>query len=537
LHTRRAFLKHGSAALTFGCARSVFGQKVVSKFRQAVACSRREAGEAARDVLLQGGNAIDAAVAALFVQCVIEPSNVGLGGYGGSLVHYHAKTGRVQTIDFDSRAPRRFDPTRLNESTARHGYLAVGVPGILAGIDLALREYGTKPFKTLAKQALALAENGIIVTPRLARSFDQLLRDFDTVSRQAYFPHGVPAEGSTWMQSDLARLIRRLGDEGLASFYNGDIAATMARQVQAGGGVLVADDFHDFRATVVEPARIDYRGYGIYTPPLPSGGLTSLSILKTLEQFDLTRLAPWGAEYIELFAGASNLAWEERFKYFGDPDFVTVPVEELLSDKRAAARAEILRQGMPKTPSHPSEPSHTVNIVVADKDQNLVSWTATHGGDFGAHVAIDGLGLMLGHGMSRFNYKKDSPNYPRPGKRPQHNMAPLVILRRGKPYAGLGLPGGRFIVSVTAQLAVNLIDFQASPREAVSAPRIHTEGQVPILVTSNTPETVVDELKRRGHRVDVRESLGGEANAIVIDPSTSEVQAAASPGSSGVLMF
>ena len=214
-----------------------------------------------------------------------------------------------------------------------------------------------------------------------------------------------------------------------------------------------------------------------------------------------------------------------------------VPVEELLSEKCAAARADILRQGTPKTPSHPSEPSHTVNIVVVDKDQNLVSWTATHGGDFGADVAIDGLGLMLGHGMSRFAYKNDSPNYPRPGKRPQHNMAPLVILRRGKPYAGLGLPGGRFIVSVTAQLAVNLIDFQARPREAVSAPRIHTEGQEPILVTSNTPGTVVDELKRRGHRVDVRESLGGDANAIVIDLSTSEVQAAASSGSNGVLMF
>jgi gamma-glutamyltranspeptidase/glutathione hydrolase len=178
-----------------------------------------------------------------------------------------------------------------------------------------------------------------------------------------------------------------------------------------------------------------------------------------------------------------------------------------------------------------------VSIVVVDKEQNLVSWTATHGGGFGAQVAIEALGLMLGHGMSRFAYDSKSPNYPSPGKRPQHNMAPVVVLHLGKPYAGLGLPGGRFIVSVTAQLVVSLIDFKATPREAVAAPRIHTEGQEPILVTSNTPGAVVDELKRRGHRVDVRESLGGDANVVAIDPDTSDAHAAASQGSSGVLMF
>ena len=139
--------------------------------RQAVACSRREAAEAARDVLQQGGNAIDAAVAALLVQCVIEPSNVGLGGYGGSLVYYQAKTGRVQTIDFDSRAPLKFDPSTFSEAAGRHGYLAVGAPGVVAGIDIALQQFGTLPFKTLAKPAMAHAAEGIEVTPRLASSF------------------------------------------------------------------------------------------------------------------------------------------------------------------------------------------------------------------------------------------------------------------------------------------------------------------------------------------------------------------------------
>jgi gamma-glutamyltranspeptidase / glutathione hydrolase len=547
LPSRREFLRQGSAALTAACPVGAFARRVVADQRatapesevsqQAVACSRSEASSAAREILRQGGNAVDAAVAALVVQCVIEPKNVGIGGYGGSLVLFQGKTGRVRAIDFDSRAPRNFDPATFNEASGRLGYLAVGVPGIVAGMDLALREYGSLPFKTIAKPAAALAENGIVVTPQLAGVFNSLVKQIDPVSRRAYFPDGVPMKSATWVQADLARLIRRLGDEGLASFYKGDIAAAIARQVQQGGGALAEDDFRGYRASIVEPLQISYRGYNLYTPPLPSGGLTSLSILKTLEQFDVAQLAPWGAEYVELFAGASNLGWGERFQYFGDPDFVAVPVDELLSDARARSRANILRERFPTIEPVPAETSSTVNIVVKDRDQNLVSLTATHGAEFGSHVAIEGLGLMLGHGMSRFDTVKSSPNFPAPRKRPQHNMAPLVVLRDGKPYSALGLPGGRMIVTVTAQLAVNLIDFRASPQQVVSAPRIHTEGQPPIQVTSNTPADVVNQLRIKGRPLKTVAAIGGAANAIVIDPDTRRVKAAATNGSSGVIVF
>jgi gamma-glutamyltranspeptidase / glutathione hydrolase len=172
-----------------------------------------------------------------------------------------------------------------------------------------------------------------------------------------------------------------------------------------------------------------------------------------------------------------------------------------------------------------------------DKDQNVVSWTATHGDDFGAHVAIDGLGLMLGHGMSRFDVYKSSPNYPAPRKRPQHNMAPVVVLRDGKPWAGLGMPGGSRIVSVTTQVAVSLIDFKAGPQQAVSAPRVHAEGREPVRVNFDVPAAVIEELKSRGHQVEYMEPLGGDANAIIIDAKTGQLQAAASKSSDGVLVF
>ncbi len=552
--TRREFLRGGTSALAaglvFGPAGFAFGDdsQVSSDAaaagnsavggRQGIACLRREPAEAARNILQQGGNAVDAAVAALLALFVIEPSMTGLGGYGGSMVMYDAKSGAVSTVDSTSRAPRRFDLTKFDAKSSKHGYLAVGVPGNLAGIILALRQHGTIPFKELAQAAISLAENGIAVSPTLTTEFKGLVADIDPISRRAYLPNGVPATGATWKQPDLARLLRRLCDEGPESFYNGEVAATICKQVQANGGTLAEEDMHEFSATSAEPLHVRYRGYDLYTPSLPSAGLTSLSTLKTLEQFDLSKFAPWGPEYFELLVSATTLAWAERDRYFGDPEFVKVPIEMLLSEENAKANAAKIRSGDVKPTAATAEASHTANVVVADKNQNIVSWTATHGNDFGSHVAIEGLGLMLGHGISRFDIPPTSPNYPAPRKRPQHNMSPLVVLKDGKPVAGLGLPGGTKIVNVTTQMAINLIDFKADATQIVSAPRLHTEGRDPIQVSATVSDAVVADLEKKGHKVQRVTAVGGDANAIVIDQKTGELQAAASkPADHGVLLF
>jgi gamma-glutamyltranspeptidase / glutathione hydrolase len=560
LSSRREFLKRGTALLAAGNS-AALGlsnltgnawaadasvtsdqpaalQNFATGGRQGIACLRREPAEAARDILRQGGNAVDAAVAALLALFVIEPSMTGLGGYGGSMVMYDAKSGHVQTIDSTSRAPRGFDIAKFDAKSSKHGYLAVGVPGNLAGVILAMRQHGTMPFKDVTQAAIALAENGIKVSPTLSTEFKGLVADIDPISMRAYFPNGVPATGATWVQPDLAHLLRRLGDEGPESFYNGAIAATICKHVQANGGTLAVEDLREFTATSAEPLHITYRGYDLYTPTLPSAGLTSLSTLKTLEQFDLSKFEPWSAEYYELLVGAMTLAWAERDRYFGDPEFMKVPIEKLLSEENAKANAAAIRNGDVKPTAVTAEASHTVNVVVADKDQNIVSWTATHGNDFGSHVAIEGLGLMLGHGISRFDAAKDSPNYPAPRKRPQHNMSPLVVLKDGKPVAGLGLPGGTKIVNVTTQMAINLIDFNANAEKIVSAPRLHTEGRDPIQVSATMPDAVVADLQKKGHEVQRATFIGGDANAILIDPKTGELQAAASkPADHGVLLF
>lgn len=558
--TRREFLKRG-AALAAGGGSAALGlgrrsdgilaadastanspseslQNFATGGRQGIACLRREPAEAARDILRQGGNAVDAACSALLALFVIEPSMTGVGGYGGSMVMYDAKGGRVRTVDSTTRAPRRFDLTKFDAKSATHGYRAVGVPGNLAGIILALHDHGTMPFSGVAKAAIGLAENGFPVLPKLSKEFAGLVTDIDPISRHAYFPNGVPATGSTWKQPDLARLLKRLCDDGPESFYKGDIAAIICKQVQANGGTLAEDDFHDFVATSSEPLHISYRGYDLYTPTLPSAGLTSLSTLKTLEQFDLSKLEPWGAEYYELLVDAMTLAWGERDRYFGDPDFVKVPIEQLLSEENAKANAARIRSGDVPAAQKVSEASHTVNVVVADKDQNIVSWTATHGNDFGSHVAIEGLGLMLGHGMSRFDAPPSSPNYPAPRKRPQHNMSPVVVLKDGKPVAGLGLPGGTKIVNVTTQMASNFIDFHADAEKIVSAPRLHTEGRDPVQVSAKMPDEVVAALEKKGHKVQRFPTVGGNANAILIDQQSGELQAAAgAPADHGVILF
>jgi gamma-glutamyltranspeptidase/glutathione hydrolase len=444
----------------------------------------------------------------------------------------------VFAIDHDARAPLKFDPATFNPKSAFHGYFATGVPGNAAGLDLARKRFATMPFEKLSRAAVGYCENGVRVDKRMASDFQALSKQMDADSHKAFFPNGVLKEGETWVQKDLGRLIRRLSEEGIDALYNSDIATTIVKQFQKNGGPLTEEDFHGFTATAVEPLHIGYRGFDLYTPPPPSGGLTSLSILKTLEQFDVPKMAPWGAEYIELFAAASNLAWQERFKYSGDPDFVKIPMAELLSEKRAKERAAAIRQKKNSAAALPADAlKHTVNLVIVDKDSNVVSWTATHGGDFGSHVAIGGLGLMLGHGMSRFDQDPASPNYPAPRKRPQHNMCPTVVLKDGKPYAGLGLPGGRMIVTVTAQLAVNALDFGATAKQTVMAPRVHTEGAEPIQVSSAASPAAVAELRKRGHQVDVKPGVGGAANAIVLRKGGRQLDAADSFGPGGVLVF
>lgn len=227
----------------------------------AVGASNPDAKAAGVDVLRKGGNAIDAAIAAFMVQTVREPGNTGLGGYGGSLITHNAATARTHAIDFDSRTPLAFRPELYKSPNDHiHGYLATGVPGNAAGFDLALREFGTYSWNEASKYAVEIAENGFVVDEAHAKSFALAAGDMDAISHRAYFPDGVPTAGQRFRQKDLARLYRRLGDEGPRTFYTGEVAATIARQVQANGGILSEQDLRLYGGRAAENRLPRFRG-------------------------------------------------------------------------------------------------------------------------------------------------------------------------------------------------------------------------------------------------------------------------------------
>ncbi len=520
-------------------------QAPLNRKTAAVATPHPAAAAAGRELLLRGGNAVDAAVGALLACCVATPASVGLGGYGGSMVAYLATEGKAVAVDFDSRAPLAYRPETFGERTAYDtGYLSVTVPAVVAGLELARTRFGALPWAVVSGPALALAEEGVPVTAELRRQLENWTTRADPLSRRALLPGGaVPAIGTKWVQRDLAGLLRRLAADGPGAFYQGDIPRRIVRQVQDHGGILAEEDFERYRPAVVAPLAIDYRGYRVLTPPPPSGGLTSLQILNTLEPFALAQLRPWGVEYFHVFTEAAKLVWRDRAAYLGDPDVTPVPVDRLLAKEEAAARAARIPRhgivpGVRGGVSAPEGPPHTVNVLAADAAGNVVSLTATHGYLYGSAVVIDGLGLVLGHGMSRFDRTAGSPNAPAAGKRMAHNMAPTVLLGpTGRPFAAVGLPGATKIVTVTAQLVVSLVDFRAAPRAAVQAGRVHAEADEPVAVSAAVPDAVVEELRTLGHTIrrgqDVGgppDEIGGLANALVIDPDTGEVSAASQAG-------
>jgi gamma-glutamyltranspeptidase/glutathione hydrolase len=476
-------------------------------------------------------------VAAVLTLCVVQSHQVGLGGYGGSLVAHVADRKRIIAIDFDSRAPLAFTPEAFATAANRMiGYRSITVPAILAGLQLALETYGTMGWPRVTARAIRSAEEGFVLDPATSELLDAWAPKADVDSRSALFPDGnIPRAGDLWIQKMLGRLLRRIADEGPDAFYKGDIAQGIVRHVQSRGGILSERDFADYHARQVDPISVNYRGLDVYTPPPPSGGLTMLQILKTLEQFDIAGITPWSAEYFHLLAQAAKLCWQDRIRALGDPDVIEIPVAELLSAKSAQEKARRIRGGaLGATQAMPTDRPCTANVCVMDCRRNVVSITATQGVYFGSGVAIPEIGLLMNHGMSRFDYAPpaDHPNAPRAGKRMQHNMAPTIVLKDGRPRYAMGLPGGTKIITVTAQLAIDLVDFGASAREAVFAPRIHTRGDEPVAVSSAVTEAVIDRLQALGHQVIRGQTDGpameiaGNANVLAYDPATEQVEAA-----------
>jgi gamma-glutamyltranspeptidase/glutathione hydrolase len=487
-----------------------------------------QAAAAGMEVLAAGGNAVDAIVAAALVAGVVAVPSTGIGGYGGHLV-VARPGGKVTAIDFNSTAPAaaRADLFPLDEKGAvkgkvnDHGWLAAGVPGVLAGLQLVLDKFGSKKLPELARPAIKYARDGFAISKNLAQAIQRARDQFarDPGSANLFSNKGEPLpEGATFRNPDLADLLQRLADRGrVDDFYTGEMARQIAAAFKANGGLVTADDLAAYRAVEVTPLSLEWKGHTLFTPPPTAGGLTVLQALATLKALDGKEDGPAA---VQARIEALRLAWDDRLRLLGDPKHADVPVERLLSEKSAKACAEKVRAAVaakkPVEAKSDGRPAGgTIHLNAVDSAGMMVALTFTHGNAFGAQVTVPGLGLVLGHGMSRFDPRPGRPNSVGPGKRPLHNMCPTVVTRNGTPVLALGATGGRKIPNTVFDVLAYRLGEGKPLADAIKAPRVHTEGDLNLLLEATWPTAVADRLKVAGYAV--KAGTGATASAIERD--------------------
>ena len=492
-------------------------------------------------VLADGGNAVDAAVAAALTACIAAPARSGIGGYGGHMVIALAGKKKVTAIDFNTVAPAgaRADMFPLDEKGVVKGRInffgwkAVGVPGVPAGLQLALSRYGTRSFGEVVRPAVDLAEKGFVINKVFAGTIRNCAPRFakDPGSAKLYLQNGQPLkEGDVLRNPDLTKLLSHFADENsVESFYRGEVAQRIADAFQKNGGLVTAKDLASYQAREVEPLSLGYKGATIFTAPLTAAGLVSLeaiSILKAMQPASATSTGAAAHANLE----ALRLAWKHRLELFGDPEQVKVPVDKLLStdyakenSARVSAAVQAKKAIVTGVAKHTDE--GTNNICAVDRHGNIVAVTLTHGGGFGAQVTVDGLGLTLGHGMSRFDPHPDHPNAPGPGKRPVHNMCPSVVLKSGVPVLGVGCAGGVRIPNCVFEVFRNYVLRGAAMNEAVAASRVQCTGTLDVAVEPDFPKETAQYLREAGFKVQTWES-SAVVSAVSFDPSNGTCRAA-----------
>jgi len=490
------------------------------------------------DILRRGGNAVDAAVAVGFALAVVHPSAGNIGG-GGFMVFRFAN-GEVAALDYRETAPGAATRDMYLDSAGNvsdaivTGHLASGVPGSVAGMAEAHRRYGRLPWADVIAPAARLAADGFVLDGARARGIAgnaRRLARFPASARQ-FLPGGAPPDsGTVLVQGDLARTLRSIADGGPAAFYDGWIADSIVAEMARGGGIITKADLAAYEPHWREPITFDYRGYTVYSmAPSSSGGITLALILNMLEGAD--RLPPLGSpEQVHLTAEVMKRAFADRNHYLGDPDFVPMPVAELVSQAYASRRAADIEPDH-ATPASaiapgPAEHVETTHYSIVDADGNAVSVTTTINGGFGSAVTVSGAGFLLNNEMDDFAASPSNPNQYglvqgeanaiAPRKRMLSAMTPTIVLdSTGALFLVVGTPGGPTIITTVAQVISNVIDHHMRLDSAVAAPRIHDQhlpDRIDYERAGLSPETV-RRLEAMGYEVKARRGYSGEVAAI-----------------------
>lgn len=492
------------------------------------------ASAAGSQMLLAGGNAIDAAIAALFALTVVEPMMVGV--LGGGVAHIRLADGRHVILDGLSTAPLASTPDmyetlsdeigRSRDTLGREnlvGPRAVAVPGALAAWCEALGRFGTLPLGEVLAPAIALAERGFVVSPYLSDCVSDCAADIagDPGLSALFLPGGAPLQpGARLVQGDYARSLRLIAEQGPSALYAGPLGEALSSFMAKNDGLIGMADLAAYRPVEREPVHGTYRGFEIVGPPPPaSSGVHIVQMLNILEGYDIGALGFGSADAVHLMAEALKIAFADRAVATADPAFVKVPVAHLTAKAYADERRAGIELGRAKSWTaglSGGESADTTHVTVADAAGNVVSTTQTINGLFGACVQIPGTGMIANNYMYNFDPHPGRALSITPGKRCFTSMAPMMALRHGKLAFALGLPGALRIFPSAMQAIVNLIDHGMSLQEAVEAPRIWTEGGA-LELEYAFPDAIAADLAARGHTIARVQRVAGGMNAIALD--------------------
>ncbi|QRO13706.1 gamma-glutamyltransferase [Moraxella osloensis] len=501
-----------------------------------VASEQGLATQVGLDILKQGGNAIDAAVAVGFALAVVLPNAGNIGG-GGFMVLHDDKTGKDVAIDFREIAPAKASRDMYLDSQGNvidgkslFTHDASGVPGTVAGMEYALKKWGTMPLSKVLEPAIKLADKGFIVSDVLAKTLKEEKSTLGkwSASKAIFFKNGEPLKsGDLLVQKDLAKSLRLIAKQGAKAFYQGEIATKIAKEMQSHGGTMTLEDLKAYKVVERQPIIGDYRGYKVVTmPPPSSGGVHLIEILNMLEHYPIKEDGVNSAKNIHHMAESMKLAYADRSEYLGDPDFVKIPVTGLTSKAYANERVKTIDDNKARPSStikpgkpQPYESDQTTHFSVMDKAGNAVAVTYTLNLNFGSGIVVEGTGILLNNEMDDFSVKPGVPNaFGLVGgaanaieakKRPLSSMTPTIVMKNNKPWLVTGSPGGARIITTVLQSVVNTIDHEMNPAEAIITPRVHHQWLPDELRVEEgiSPDTI-KLLQDKGHKVVTKAPMG-----------------------------
>nr|WP_235972319.1 gamma-glutamyltransferase [Spirabiliibacterium falconis] len=501
-----------------------------------VATEQALATQVGLDILKQGGNAVDAAVGVGFALAVVLPNAGNLGG-GGFMVLHDSKSGENIALDFREVAPAKAnrdmyldEKGNVVDGKSLFTHFAVGVPGTVAGMEYALKKWGTMPLDKVVAPAIKLAEEGFVISDTLGDtiSTEQEILGKWKDSRAIFFKDDKPlASGDTLVQKDLANSMKLIAKEGAKAFYEGDIAQKIVAEMAQHGGLITLDDLKNYKVVERKPIEGEYRGYKVLTmPPPSSGGIHLVQLLNILERYPLKEFGLNSAKTIHHYAEAMKLAYADRSEYLGDPDFVNIPVKGLTSKKYADELAGTI-SGIHVRPSseikpgkpQPYESDQTTHYSIVDKDGNAVAVTYTLNLNFGSGIVAQGTGILLNNEMDDFSAKPGVPNAfgliggdanaVEANKRPLSSMTPTIVMKDNKPWLVTGSPGGARIITTVLQSILNTIDHGLNPAEAISVPRVHHQWLPDeIRIEDGISPDTVHLLENQGYNVKLKSTMG-----------------------------